>query len=153
MFTSAGAGLGALAAVVSFAAAPAGASEGGGATATLVRNDLLPDHDLVQLELQSPDPPEGVLAAIGALIGVVAVVAVAAIVRRPLSRVPENQLAFAVGVMLTSFGIFWSGEGAGVDWPGGDSALLGLIAVTAAWALTFVAVLERRGRLEPESAA
>ena len=93
------------------------------------------------------------LAAIGALIGVAAVVAVAAIVRRPLSRVPENQLAFAVGVMLTAFGIFWAGEGAGADWPGGDSALLGLIAVTAVWALTFVAVLERRRRLAPESAA
>jgi uncharacterized membrane protein len=92
------------------------------------------------------------LAALGALIGVVAVVAVAVIVRRPLSRVPENQLAFAVGVMLTAFGIFWAAEGAGADWPGGDSALLGLIAATAAWALTFVAVLRRR-RPEPVSAA
>jgi uncharacterized membrane protein len=93
------------------------------------------------------------LAATGALIGVVGVVAVAAVVRQPLSRVPENQLAFAVGVMLTAFGIFWAGEGAGADWPGGDSALLGLIAVTAAWALTFVVVLDRRGRPTPESAA
>lgn len=92
------------------------------------------------------------LAAGGAAIGVVGVVAVAAIVRRPLSRVPENQLAFAVGVMLTAFGIFWAGEGAGVDWPGGDSALLGLIAATAAWALAFVVVLERR-RPAAESAA
>jgi uncharacterized membrane protein len=93
------------------------------------------------------------LAATGALIGVVGVVAVAMVVRRPLSRVPENQLAFAVGVMLTAFGMFWAGEGAGANWPGGDSALLGLIAVTAAWALAFVVLLERRRAPEPELAA
>ena len=93
------------------------------------------------------------LAATGALIGVVGVVAVAVVVRRPLSRVPENQLAFAVGVMLTAFGVFWAGEGAGVDWPGGDSALLGLIAVTAGWALAFVVLLERRRAPEPKPAA
>jgi uncharacterized membrane protein len=92
-------------------------------------------------------------AAIGALIGVVGVVAVAVVVRRPLARVPENQLAFAVGVMLTAFGIFWAVEGAGADWPGGDSALLGLIAVTAAWALAFVVLLERRRPPRPEPAA
>ena len=46
------------------------------------------------------------------------------IVHEPLSRVPENTLKFGVGVMLTSFGIFWGGEGAGVTWPGGDVALL-----------------------------
>jgi uncharacterized membrane protein len=93
------------------------------------------------------------LAATGALIGVVGVVAVAVVVRRPLSRVPENQLAFAVGVMLTAFGVFWAGEGAGVDWPGGDSALLGLIVVTATWALAFVALLERGRRAQPEPSA
>ena len=53
------------------------------------------------------------------------------IVHEPLSRVPENTLKFGVGVMLTSFGIFWSGEGAGVSWPGGDVALLGVIAFVA----------------------
>ena len=84
------------------------------------------------------------LAAAGALVAVLAVVAVAAAVRHPLSRVPENQLAFAVGVMLTSFGIFWSAEGAGVDWPGSDAALAALIAVTAAWSLVFVVLLRRR---------
>jgi len=84
------------------------------------------------------------LVAVGAGAAVVAVVAVAAVVRRPLSRVPENQLAFAVGVLLTSFGIFWSAEGAGVDWPGGDVALAALVAVTAAWALSLVVVFERR---------
>ena len=46
---------------------------------------------------------------------------------RPLARVPENTMKFAVGVMLTSFGMFWGGEGAGAHWPGGDAALLVII--------------------------
>jgi len=44
-------------------------------------------------------------------------------VHRPLSRVPENTLKFGVGVMLSAFGVFWTGEGLGIDWPGGDLAL------------------------------
>jgi uncharacterized membrane protein len=50
--------------------------------------------------------------------------ALAACVHRPLSRVPENTLKFGVGVMLSAFGVFWTGEGLGVDWPGHDLALL-----------------------------
>ena len=83
------------------------------------------------------------LAAAGAAVAIVGVVAVAVVMRRPLSRVPENQLAFAVGVMLTAFGIFWAAEGAGVEWPGGDSALPVLVVASAAWALAFVALLRR----------
>lgn len=93
------------------------------------------------------------LAAAGAAVAVIAVVAVAAALRRPLSRVPENQLAFAVGVLLTGFGIFWASEGAGVDWPGGEAALPVLIAAIAAWALGFVVLLERRRRITQEVAA
>jgi uncharacterized membrane protein len=51
-------------------------------------------------------------------------------VRRPLARVPENTLKFFVGGMLCSFGMFWAGEGLGVDWPGGDVALPILLVVT-----------------------
>ena len=39
---------------------------------------------------------------------------------RSLSRVPENTIKFAVGLLLTSFGCFWAAEGAGVDWPGDE---------------------------------
>jgi uncharacterized membrane protein len=90
------------------------------------------------------------LAAAGAAAAIAGVVAVAVTVRRPLSRVPENQLAFAVGVMLTAFGIFWASEGAGVEWPGGDLALPVLVLITAAWALAFVALLRRRRRVARE---
>jgi uncharacterized membrane protein len=48
--------------------------------------------------------------------------------RAPLARVPENVLKYAVGVMLTAFGVFWLGEGLGVGWPGEDAFLLVLVA-------------------------
>jgi uncharacterized membrane protein len=68
------------------------------------------------------------LAAAAAAAAVVVVVVAGFVVHGPLARVRENALKFVVGIMLTSFGIFWSGEGVGADWPGGDSALLAIIA-------------------------
>ncbi len=67
-------------------------------------------------------------------------------VRAPLARVPENTLKFAVGVMLTTFGIFWSVEGAGGDWPGSDAAILGVLAFVIAFSLLFVRLLQRERR-------
>jgi uncharacterized membrane protein len=81
------------------------------------------------------------LAATGAVIAAVVVGVAAVLVRRPLSRVPENALKFGVGVMLTAFGTFWAVEGAGAEWPGGDAALLALVALTGAWSLFFVRVV------------
>ena len=65
------------------------------------------------------------LAAVAAGAALVLVATVGVLVRAPLARVPENTLKFAVGVMLTTFGIFWSAEGAGADWPGGDAVAAG----------------------------
>jgi uncharacterized membrane protein len=84
-------------------------------------------------------------AVIGAAMAVVVVAVTGFIVRAPLSRVPENALKFAVGIMLTSFGTFWGAEGAGVAWPGNDAALLVLVPVVAVTSLGFAAWL-RRGR-------
>jgi uncharacterized membrane protein len=84
------------------------------------------------------------LAAAAAAAAVVVVVAVGAFVRGPLERVPENTLKFGVGVLLTSFGIFWGGEGAGVDWPGSDVAVLGIVAFMALVAFALVRALRRR---------
>jgi uncharacterized membrane protein len=84
------------------------------------------------------------LAAAAAVAAVAVVVAVGLVVRGPLARVPENTLKFVVGVMLTSFGIFWAGEGAGVDWPGSDLAILGLVGYLALVSLGLVRVLRRR---------
>ncbi|MCW3019505.1 MAG: hypothetical protein JWN10_1813, partial [Solirubrobacterales bacterium] len=81
------------------------------------------------------------LAAAAAGVAVLVVVAAGFAASAPLSRVPENTLKFGVGVMLSSFGIFWGAEGAGAHWPGGDAALLaivpGLLLVSSAmaWAM------------------
>ena len=83
------------------------------------------------------------LAALGAVLGVLAVAAVGVAVRTPLARVPENAMKFAVGVMLTSFGIFWGAEGAGVSWPGNDAALLVIIPLVAATGFGYTAALRR----------
>jgi Ca2+/H+ antiporter, TMEM165/GDT1 family len=75
------------------------------------------------------------LAAAGASAAGVLVLAAGVVVHRPLARVPENALKYAVGLLLATFGTFWSVEGLGVlgdggesfDWPGGDLALLVLL--------------------------
>jgi len=64
-------------------------------------------------------------AGLGALGACIVVLIIGAAVHRPLSQVPENTLKFVVGVMLSSFGVFWTGEGLGVPWPGEDLALFG----------------------------
>jgi len=63
-------------------------------------------------------------ASLGALAACALVLVIGAVVHRPLSRVPENLLKFGVGVMLSAFGVFWTGEGLGIAWPGQDFALL-----------------------------
>ena len=83
------------------------------------------------------------LAALGSGIALMLVVAVAALVHQPLSRVPENTMKFAVGLMLATFGIFWSVEGTGMAWPGADVALLGILAFLTLVSLGLVAVLRQ----------
>lgn len=70
-------------------------------------------------------------AALGALAAVLLVAIIGLFVHRPLSQVPENTLKYVVGLMLTSFGVFWTGEGLGADWPGEDLALVGLFVILA----------------------
>jgi uncharacterized membrane protein len=83
------------------------------------------------------------LAVLGAALAVIAVVIAGVAIRAPLARVPENTMKFAVGTMLTSFGAFWSAEGAGAHWPGQDVALLGVVAFVLVSGLTAVAALRR----------
>ncbi len=93
------------------------------------------------------------LASAAATAAVVLVVAVGLAVRGPLERVPENSLKFVVGVLLTSFGIFWGGEGAGVEWPGSDFAVLGIAGFLGLVAAVLVRLLRRRRVvLEPAGA-
>jgi uncharacterized membrane protein len=71
------------------------------------------------------------------------VVAAGAAARAPLAKVPENTLKFAVGVMLSSFGMFWGAEGAGASWPGGDAALLAIIPGVLVVAITMSKTVAR----------
>ena len=84
------------------------------------------------------------LAAAAAAIAVALVVLAGFVVSAPLARVPENTLKFVVGVMLTSFGIFWGAEGAGAHWPGSDAALLAIVPSVLAFSLLNVALIRRR---------
>jgi uncharacterized membrane protein len=86
------------------------------------------------------------LAALAASCAAVLVAVIGIAVRAPLARVPENTMKFVVGVMLTSFGIFWGAEGAGARWPGGDAALLVVVPSVALFALLLVAALRRAGK-------
>ncbi len=84
------------------------------------------------------------LAAAAAGSALVLVAVAGAVARAPLSRVPENTLKFAVGIMLTTFGIFWGAEGTGVDWPGGEVALLGVLGFVALSSLGLVQLLRHQ---------
>jgi uncharacterized membrane protein len=83
------------------------------------------------------------LAAFAAVLAVLAVLIAGMIARAPLARVPENAMKFAVGVLLSTFGVFWGAEGAGVEWPGGEAALpmLAVLIAAASWLM----VLDLRG--------
>jgi uncharacterized membrane protein len=93
------------------------------------------------------------LAAVAALCATAVVVAAGFAVKAPLARVPENTMKFAVGVMLTSFGVFWGGEGAHAHWPGSDAALLVIVPAVAVFALVLTAVLRAQGGSAPETTA
>ena len=84
------------------------------------------------------------LATLGAALAVVLVGAAGVIVHRPLSQVPENAMKFLVGTMLTTFGIFWSGEGVGVEWPVQDGAILAIALFVFVCSLAAVQLLQRQ---------
>lgn len=92
--------------------------------------------------------PLAVLAAVSAVV-IVAVAGLA--VRAPLARVPENGMKFIVGILLTGFGTFWGAEGAGAEWPHGDTSLPVVVAGVAVLAFGLVALLRRTSR--PKQAA
>jgi Ca2+/H+ antiporter, TMEM165/GDT1 family len=98
-------------------------------------------------------------AAAAALAGVV-VLGAGVAAHRPLARIPQNRIKFAVGLLLSTFGTFWAVEGLGVfadgseslDWPGGDAALLGLLALWALFAWTAIRLLRSAPRPATEGA-
>ena len=105
---------------------------------------------VITFGLNADDVP---IAVVGAGAAVVAVLALAFALRRPLSMIPENTLKYVVGLMLATFGTFWSVEGIGVfraghdsvSWPGGDVALAVLLVVWFLLTRVFIALLRHGG--------
>ena len=85
-------------------------------------------------------------ASLGAGLALIIVTGLGLALHRPLARVPENALKFTVGVLITTFGVFWIGEGLGLAWPGEDWALLWLALVI--FAVSLAAVRRLRGSRE-----
>jgi uncharacterized membrane protein len=88
-------------------------------------------------------------ATVAALAAGVLVVAAGLVLHRPLSAVPENTMKFGVGLMLTTFGAFWAGEGVGVVWPGSDLAIIGLLVILGLASWLAVVVMRPRTSLRP----
>jgi uncharacterized membrane protein len=90
-------------------------------------------------------------ASLGALAALFLVVAGGVAVHRPLASVPENSLKFVVGLLLSSFGTFWVGEGVGFPWPSGDWSLLGLLVGFTVVALLAVPASRARARVRVQT--
>jgi uncharacterized membrane protein len=84
-------------------------------------------------------------ASLGATAACVLIIAIGWAVRRPLARLPENTVKFAVGTLLSAFGVFWTGEGLGVPWPGADLAILGIAALFLLAALATIEFVRSPG--------
>jgi uncharacterized membrane protein len=98
---------------------------------------------LIVLSLGATEHRLGLAAAMAGAAAIV-VSAVGLVVARQLREVPENTMKLVVGVMLTSFGLFSVGEGAGLSWPGSDLAILALIALFLVLASTLTRAINRR---------
>jgi uncharacterized membrane protein len=92
------------------------------------------------------------LAATGGVAAALVVTTLGLLVHRPLASIPENTLKYIVGLMLVSFGTFWSLEGLGIftssgkslDWPGADWAILGLLVFWIVWSRVLIGWLRSR---------
>ena len=82
-------------------------------------------------------------AVAGGLLAMVVVAVAGVVVRRPLARVPENTLKYAVGVVLTSLGTFWAAEGMGASWPLDFVSILGLAVIYFAASRLAIAMIRR----------
>ena len=82
-------------------------------------------------------------AIVGAALAGAVVIGAGVMLAAPLARVPENALKLCVGIMLSAFGTFWAGEGAGVAWPAEDLSLPLLIAGFALAAAIAFAIARR----------
>lgn len=91
------------------------------------------------------------LCAFGALAAVLVIAIIGAFTAKPLARMPENTMKIGVGMILSLFGVFWMGEGAGIEWPLSDAFLFVLLAVLAAATFALI-IYTRRSKSSPTTA-
>src|SRR6266851_2009831 len=84
------------------------------------------------------------VAVVGGVSAVIVIGAIGLILQRIVTRIPRSLLQLVVGILLTTFGTFWSLEGLGVEWPAGDGAILGLLALYLVTAGTYISIERRR---------
>lgn len=114
--------------------APAGAGADWAARTVAFKGVLLEGVEIVLIVIVLGSAPGAAApVAVGALAAVLVACWAAFRLRPVLERVPETELKWGVGVMLTTFGAFFAGEGLAVDWPGGDAALLYIATIVAAF--------------------
>ncbi len=83
------------------------------------------------------------LAIFGAVAAFLVVATVSVFVRRLLRDIPEHVIKFAVGLLLATFGTFWAVEGLGLEWPGEDGAIVGILMLYLVYSIVCFAVLAR----------
>jgi uncharacterized membrane protein len=91
-------------------------------------------------------------ARFGGAGAIVAVGGIGFALHNTVRRVPRSLLQLVVGILLTTFGTFWSIEGLGITWPASDGAILGLLVLYVLTALTYI-TLERRHAFGLQAAA
>ena len=84
------------------------------------------------------------VAVVGGVSAVVIIGGVGVVLQRLVTRIPRSLLQLVVGILLTTFGTFWSLEGLGIEWPGGDASILGLLVLYMATAGTYITIERRR---------
>lgn len=84
------------------------------------------------------------VASLTGLAAVVVVVLAGIFLKKPLTRVPENAMKFVVGLVISTFGVFWVTQGTGVYWTLSDLALIPILITFAALSFVLVLALKRR---------
>jgi uncharacterized membrane protein len=92
------------------------------------------------------NPHAFTLALVAAISASILVTVAGIIIHKPLSKIPENSMKFIVGILLTSFGIYWGSEGAGAIWPHADLSLLAIITFVLVTSLRLITLLKNRNR-------
>jgi len=83
------------------------------------------------------------LAVLSAVSAFIIVIAVAAMIQKALRNIPRHVIKFSVGLLLVTFGTFWSAEGLGVEWPGEDLSILGLLSLYILFAFIWIPFLRK----------